>query len=1462
MSNLSRQPSLTPHVRSIAAIAEAEERSGPPTPTEDAGLPGGIYTPTRNAPGDVLPPRARKDSLSSTPSNTESIEIPYRFTLVDLNTRSYFLVHDAPDATTHGASLLVTRLRGALRQAVVLANVEVCLIRNCQLAGQPVTAPVGIDLTCSSPAQLPEPAAERIQRATENARALAPVADLLSKHMHFCTLRDVRGLLEERTQEADQILTEPGCAEGLGEVEEAVLHELAFTFVAYQPAVLDEELKGSQSPYDPRSHTRTIADVRALVEGSARAAGTTAPESLAKLAMRLLDLLRLRKPISPLAGWLLQGAFMSGNVELVSKLLARRSTSGLFELDIIRRLRAAWLGYTRYRPLQVGRSGAKAQTIDWLDFKCSCARAVLIAHKIIETLILRNDKDLTQSVQMAAEAADPLPPPPPLPPAGDPSLSLLVIAAAAEANAGGGGAEAEPPQQSCPEIRLERKAVVIALPPAAGPRLSVSCDMADVTPRRLLDDDSDHVELEPAKWALVKELFPRAAACKPLALAMLHIVLAGKREVQREARAAAAAATAVSSISAATELPLPYTDKEDAGGASLREEEDEEEVAEAEAAERARIEEDAHTVRYRKLHLLAVQACHLAVHSGSLSTVSDAVACIRAVRAWPSIDMAMLNDLAEAFPHQCAALLSAIPLQEVDLEDNVLPFALPPGFTTVAVSDKDSHEFRQGGGTGSTQDAEHFATQRETDASIEASLLLLPRTWLALLFLFWPVEFLSPTTRQLLRVLRCAVAAFLWQGPGSCAVAAAFTVLLLVAGAATRSVVAVARILYYGILYRIWAFVTAHFPAIRQAVYRIRGRRAAVGPVPHAPTGIGQRLATMHRSPNGGAVAGAAAGNSDGEEDGEEGFTRQLGLGIWRTFFAHGHNALIDWAVGWGKGSASISCRKLPMPMVYTSQSGTSLSPGGQRLHQLDTALLEKLLKTPGLHPSVFGSKVLRALILFKWNYFTKYFIILQLLLHITYMGIFLAYAFSIKDMEPVDGRESGPGANTPGCQLQAPTPKQTGLLIVLGVMTVDFLVQELRQIRHFGWLFFTHSWDLLDAFSVALVVASVTLHFSCTSDISPLTLRGLASVQIVLLFMRLLYYAMASDKLGSFVRMVLETTYDLVMFFAFLSVVFVGFALAIIVSQGALADEEQTFIKLFTMMYGDFDVNFLSTLDSGALGLDALTRVLASIYMILVTIILLNLLISVISESYERIRENEKWESLRNKALLVVESETQLWQFFLTWLYTTLTPPSQRHGHDSGKRYLYIIAPEYARRLEADGDEDDEDEDEAGDEDEDDDGQWNGRLGEMKRHITTQARATIDVLRREVCKIQTLVEGVGMAAAAAATAASIAPGVEVEVSGGDKTGAAVRDLASANNAAQLSPGEDSGPTALLDERIVQLLVEQVSKEIGALVSKEVGALRNELRAEIAKSGPAQQKQQGHGGRLTPLPNGTSIRPS
>ncbi len=73
---------------------------------------------------------------------------------------------------------------------------------------------------------------------------------------------------------------------------------------------------------------------------------------------------------------------------------------------------------------------------------------------------------------------------------------------------------------------------------------------------------------------------------------------------------------------------------------------------------------------------------------------------------------------------------------------------------------------------------------------------------------------------------------------------------------------------------------------------------------------------------------------------------------------------MVDKALGWGKGSTSISCRKVPLPVAYAEKRDRS-----KHVRQLDTSLMEKLLNAPGVHPSVFGSRVLRAFILFKWNY-------------------------------------------------------------------------------------------------------------------------------------------------------------------------------------------------------------------------------------------------------------------------------------------------------------------------------------------------------------------------------------------------------------------------------------------------------------------------------------------------------------
>ncbi|KAG2432387.1 hypothetical protein HYH02_012959 [Chlamydomonas schloesseri] len=1442
-------------------------------PPAEVDPPGTIRTPVSHTPPEMdsrrtmaLPSREANLSIASTnalsATNAVVVEVPYKFTLEDLNQRSYWWLHEERNEK-YSSTLcpLLTQFRDHLRKAVLLANMEICFVRCWQLYEAPTKGEKPPSLAnClvdfNKPALLDPPsnpleeAGALEQRRRTNLKALEPFHDLLAgKSKGHYRKRHLLKKIGKQVSDARAVLQQQGIVQELESCPKELLTELAFTFAAFQPAILDEGLKGSMSPLDPKSRTRIIDDVARKVDDDRdERAETDSPLCLADLGLELAKVVMEHRPAFKMSAWLLQAACMCGHYELVDRLLEQEDCSRLGELEIIKRLRSAWLGYTACHPLQPcrGKEPGKAHTIDWLDFKCSLARAVLIAHRIVETLIERDERDLTHSMMFESVAGQ----------QPDGAVGAAGSGAASREHSQAHGRRKAPVRKSSHQQVAKSEATPMwndgdgsfdgrgSLSVHGQPQGSAPAAVAEATEKLegggpvkpgvkfgvdvlggsqeavkqlpahddAEDGEAEHQELTEAKWDLVRQLFHkkhrRPAACKPLALACLHFILAKKKEIfmeiqiqkerlaeEAEARQEAKKAARSRPTSAGSRTPLGQE-------SSLVEDEDMDDMAAAEDEQRRKDNEAATQKKYRKLHRLSVQAAHVAVHSTSLSTVSDALQVVKSVKAWPALDLFMLNDLAQYFPMQCASLLSAIPLEEVDLEDNVLPFQLPPGFVTVAVSDKDSKEFREEGGSGSTQDAAHFATQHDEDVSIEASLLVQGKVWMALFLLFMPSELRSPTTQNALRVLRCAFFAFLWQGPGSCLVAFSAAAGAAVIGLVSRVLVTIFRILYYGILTRVWGLLVQHFPAVKATVDRLRGHyssggkslaspsmfnksqaqivpaAASVPPTPQGGGGAGGGGAGAAGGGRGGGGAGPAGGAAGADDDGfaplDEitALTSHLGKGLWHRFFAHGHNAVVDKALGWGKGSTSISCRKVPLPVAYAEKRDRR-----KYVRQLDTSLMEKLLNAPGVHPSVFGSRVLRAFILFKWNYFTKYFIIFQFLLHLTYMAVFIGYAFTIKDMEPVDGRESGPGANVPGCQLAAPTNLQIGLLTALAIMTIDFIVQEFRQIRHFGFRILRHTWDLLDLTSVALVVASITLHFSCTSDVSPLTLRGLAAVQIVLLFMRLLYYAMASDRLGSFVRMVLETTYDLLLFFVFLSVIFVGFALSLVIAQGSIANIEQTFIKLFTMMYGDFDADFLTNIDSGALGLDALTQVITSVYMILVTIILLNLLISIISESYERIRENERWESLRNKALLIVESETQLYQFFLAWLYRTLCPPSGDMQDDDegdedekkrkGRRFLYVITPENARRVMATEedeemvDSDDEDDD---DNDDDGDGQWNGRLGEMKRAIQGSSRSTVDGVRKEMNKMMKKMEELEGAKKAQELAAAVElsmPGTE-----------------------------------------------------------------------------------------------------
>ncbi|KAG2487695.1 hypothetical protein HYH03_013694 [Edaphochlamys debaryana] len=265
----------------------------------------------------------------------------------------------------------------------------------------------------------------------------------------------------------------------------------------------------------------------------------------------------------------------------------------------------------------------------------------------------------------------------------------------------------------------------------------------------------------------------------------------------------------------------------------------------------------------------------------------------------------------------------------------------------------------------------------------------------------------------------------------------------------------------------------------------------------------------------------------------------------------------------------------------------------------------------------VWASEPLEALVMSHWSCFTQHVAFQMLLLRLAYTVVFIVYALSLTDAGDAttadDGGSEGQGTAADSPSHTCPSAHQHRLMVALIWITSEYVVIELRQIWASGLLpWLRHPWNLFDAAETGLMAATLGLHWSCGASVD--LLRGLSQVLVLVLFWRLMQHASTSRGLGSFVRMVLEVTYDLRLFFVFLGMVYVGFgvALMVVAPNGCVSSE----------------------------GLGTVTAIVCSLYMLFVTIILLNLLIAIIGDVYERVLMDAEPTDVRNKALAIAEIE------------------------------------------------------------------------------------------------------------------------------------------------------------------------------------------------------------------------------
>jgi WD40 repeat protein len=219
---------------------------------------------------------------------------------------------------------------------------------------------------------------------------------------------------------------------------------------------------------------------------------------------------------------------------------------------------------------------------------------------------------------------------------------------------------------------------------------------------------------------------------------------------------------------------------------------------------------------------------------------------------------------------------------------------------------------------------------------------------------------------------------------------------------------------------------------------------------------------------------------------------------------------------------------------------------------------------------------------------------------------------------------------------------------------------------------------------------------------------RIILAILIVLMGFKTLYFLRAYTTL---VGVILQAIKDIRAFTLIVILILVSFAIAIDVLED-VAVSEASLLTLFGLMLGAFEVDTYAV-DAVGSALSIVLQILFYMFALLVAIVLLNLLIAILGDSYDVVTEKKKAEYVRMRAQLVIE-------------YARLFPSLLRQQG----RWLHVLvrtsiaSEQRFFELEEEGAADDE---------------WNSRLTQLKGSVATIRKEAEEHRLRAEWKIETV---------------------------------------------------------------------------------------------------------------------------
>ena len=229
--------------------------------------------------------------------------------------------------------------------------------------------------------------------------------------------------------------------------------------------------------------------------------------------------------------------------------------------------------------------------------------------------------------------------------------------------------------------------------------------------------------------------------------------------------------------------------------------------------------------------------------------------------------------------------------------------------------------------------------------------------------------------------------------------------------------------------------------------------------------------------------------------------------------------------------------------------------------------------------------------------------------------------------------------------------------LIAACFLSVVFIVEEVAQVYSDPLSYFSSGWNVIDICAYFMVILSTVLCGSVENNAVPVV----SGWTFIVLSVNFLNFLRPFDYFGSLIRMITQIFSDMINFIVLQMVFLFGFTMCFMVMlanseafQGAVA-----FLTGYEMMLGDWDMGNFEAFTIKKINSTSVVEVpdpvttgfaiLAfCLYMFLVPIVTMNLLIAIMGDSYDRVRDNEAVEGRLQKAGVLADMD-RTWRFWLT---------------------------------------------------------------------------------------------------------------------------------------------------------------------------------------------------------------------